>query len=178
MIDNKKISAVGKFQKTHALKGELNALLDIDPEYFTEGNAAIIETDGILVPFFVKSVRPKGNYSYLVMLDGVDSEEEARTFVNKTIYAEKSRLAGFLDMDEEELVDGNDLIGYDIINSKDMTRIGEVTGFETSTQNTLFIVKKSDGVEIFVPAADDFISEIDDERKCILMDLPDGLPGI
>ena len=36
MIKEEDTIKIGKFQKTHALKGELNALLDIDPEYFTD----------------------------------------------------------------------------------------------------------------------------------------------
>lgn len=60
MITKDEISAVGTLQKTHALKGELNMLLDIDSEYLTSGNPAIIEIDGIYVPFYAESVRPKG----------------------------------------------------------------------------------------------------------------------
>ena len=70
MIEASEITAVGLFQKTHALKGELNAILDIDPDYFIEGNAAIVETDGIFVPFFISGIRPKGKTSFLSQSTG------------------------------------------------------------------------------------------------------------
>ncbi len=59
MIEVNDIVAIGKFQKTHALKGELNAILEIDSEFLEEGNAIIAEIDGIYVPFYIKSIRKK-----------------------------------------------------------------------------------------------------------------------
>lgn len=112
MIESKDITAVGKFQKTHALKGELNAILDIDPEFFEEENAIIVDIDGIFVPFFASGIRPKGSTSYLIKLDGIDTENEARLFVNKTLYANKNELGEFFEMEPEEILDEDDMVGY------------------------------------------------------------------
>ena len=175
MIEHSNISAIGKFQKTHALKGELNAILDIDSIFLEEGNAAIVEIDGILVPFYTASVRPKGSTSFLIRLDGIDTEGEAKNFVNKIIYALKSELASFLDVDESEITDDEDLIGYQIFDIESNEPIGRITGIDSSTSNLLFIVESADGEEIFVPAADEFIISIDDDKKLIEMNLPSGL---
>lgn len=175
MIRKDDVAAVGKFQKTHALKGELNALLDIDPEFLEEGNAAIVETDGILVPYFASSVRPKGNTSYLVRLDGIDSEEEARDFVNKTIYGLRSELAPFLGAEEDDLATEDELIGYTITDDNSGLTAGTVTAIDDSTANLLFIIETPDGEEAFVPAAEDLISEISPEHREIRMRIPDGL---
>lgn len=175
MINDKEITAVGKFQKTHALKGELNAILDIDAEYITEGHAIIIEVDGIYIPFFASTLRPKGNTSYLVKLDGVDSEQEAKMFVNKTIYALKSELAPFLEIEEEDLRSEDDLMGYEVIEDKTNTVIGKIEGVDSSTQNLLFIIKTPDDKEIYVPAVEEFIIDIDDRTRKLIMRLPDGL---
>lgn len=175
MISDKEITAVGKFQKTHALKGELNAILDIDAEFIEEGNAVIIDVDGIYVPFFASSLRPKGNTSYLVKLDGIDSEQEAKPFVNKTIYALKSELAPFLEMEEDEIRGEDDLNGYEVIDQPSGVVLGNIERVDSSTQNLLFIIKTPDGREIYVPAVDEFIIEIDDEGRKIYMHLPEGL---
>ena len=50
MITEGEITSVGKLLKTHALKGEMNMMLDIDPGYLEEGNPAILDIDGIYVP--------------------------------------------------------------------------------------------------------------------------------
>ncbi len=178
MIEVNDIVAIGKFQKTHALKGELNAILEIDSEFLEEGNAIIAEIDGIYVPFYIKSIRKKGSSSFLIQIDGIDSEDEARVFVNKTIYAEKSSLASFLEIDDEDLFDSDDLIGYSIYDSKSGKEIGKIIFLDTSTQNALFVVETEDGNEIFIPAADDLIIKIDDENKIVEMTLPEGIIDI
>lgn len=175
MIESSEISAVGKFLKTHALKGELNALLEIDSDFFVEGNAAIVETDGIFVPYFASSVRPKGATTFLIKLDGVDSEEMAKAFVNKIIYGLKSELAPFYDMDESELKDNDDLVGYAVIDKETGQEIGKVESIDDSTANLLFILSTPEGETIYVPAVEEFICEVDDEAGKIIMQLPEGL---
>lgn len=175
MIKDEDIVAIGKFQKTHALKGELNAILDIDPEFLTEGNALIIPVDGINVPFYAESVRQKGSTSFLVKLDGIDSEEEARQFVNKTIFGLRSELAPFLDMEEDELHTGDDLAGYTVVDADTDERIGIVEYVDDTTQNLLLITKTSAGDEVYIPAADGLVEGIDDGKREIYIHIPDGL---
>lgn len=175
MIVEKDITVIGKFQRTHALKGELNAILDVDPAFISEGNALIVEMDGIFVPFFSSGIRPKGNTSFLIKLDGIDSEEEASKFVNKPIYAKKSELAPFLNLEEDDILDEEELAGYDIIDNGSSKLIGKVTGIDSSTQNLLFIVESPEGKTIYIPLADEFIEEINDNEKTIRMNLPEGL---
>ena len=172
MILPEDIIAIGKFQKTHALKGELNMISDIDPEYFIEGNPIILDDDGILVPYYIESVRPKGSTSYLVKLKGINSEEEASQFVNKEISVLKRDAEEWLD---DELVDTNNLKGFRILDSETRKEIGVLENIDDSTSNLLFIVKEENGNEIFIPANEDFITEIDEEEKIIRMNLPDGL---
>lgn len=178
MISENEITIIGKFQKTHALKGELNAILDIDSDYITEGHALIVELDGIYVPFFASGVRPKGATSFLVKLDGVDSEEEAKKFVNKTIYALKSELAPFLDLNEEDLLDEDDFLDYRILDLATNQTIGKIVDVDMSTSNVLFIVNTPEGDTVYIPAAEEFISEIDDTDRVIRMMLPEGLINI
>ncbi|MDE6754793.1 MAG: ribosome maturation factor RimM [Muribaculaceae bacterium] len=175
MIEDKEIKEVGKFQKTHALKGELNAILEIDSEFFSEGNALIVDIDGIYVPFFTTSVRPKGATSFLIKLEGVETEEEAKAFVNKIIYVQKNELAPFMGIEEDDIPDEENFSGYDIIDTHTGQIIGKVENVDSSTENLLFIVKNGNGEIIYIPAVDDFIDEIDDENKIILMTLPSGL---
>lgn len=175
MINQEDILAIGKFQKTHALKGELNALLDIDPEYVELGNAMIVETDGIYVPFFASSIRQKGNTSFLVKLEGIDSEAEAKEFVNKTIYGLRSDLAQFLDVDQDEILGEDSFDGFEVIDAVSGESIGRISRIDSATENLLFVVETDDEKEIFIPAVEDFIDHVDDDDKKIFMTLPDGL---
>ena len=60
MIERDDIKEIGVFQRTHGLKGELNAILEIDPDFFDEGeHPLIVEIEGVFVPFYADSIRDK-----------------------------------------------------------------------------------------------------------------------
>lgn len=175
MIKEEEITSVGKLLKTHALKGEMNVILDIAPEYLEEGNPIILDIDGIYVPFYAESVRTKGSFSYLVKFDGIDSEIEAKKLVNKNVFAIRDRLKEFmLENYDEEYALYDDLIGW-TIEDKDSGIVGKVIDIDTNTENELFIVETSEGKTIFIPLTEDFIEKMDEDSKTIIMDLPDGL---
>lgn len=175
MIKKEDITAVGKFQKTHALKGELNMISDIDPQYFLDGNPLIIEDDGILVPFFVESVRPKGSTSYLVKISGINSEEDASSFVNKEVNMLRKDADDWIDL---SLPEEYEYMYYYVVDTSTGKSIGRIIDVEDSTTNILFIVEKFDGDEILIPATEDFIKEIDEDNNLIKMDIPEGLLDI
>lgn len=145
---------------------------DLDPEYFLEGKPMILDYDGILVPYYVESIRPKGSTSFLVKLEGIQSEEDASPFVNKEIGVIKKDAEEWLD---DEIMDSNDLIGFAIIDSDTGNELGKISRIEDSTSNLLFIIGTPEGEEIFIPANEDFILEIDEDEKFIKMNLPEGL---
>ncbi|MDE6479510.1 MAG: ribosome maturation factor RimM [Muribaculaceae bacterium] len=175
MIKEDEITSVGKLLKTHALKGEMNLVLDIDPGYLEEGNPAILDIDGIYVPFYAESVRTKGSFSYLVKFEGIESEIEAKKLVNKTVYALRERLKEFmLENFDEEYALYDDLIGW-TIEDKDAGVIGKVVEIDTNTENELFIVETPVGNTVYIPLTEDFIEKMDEDSKTIHMNLPEGL---
>lgn len=175
MIKEEEITQVGKLLKTHALKGEMNVMLDIDPEYLSAGNPAILDIDGIYVPFYAESMRPKGSFSYLVKFEGIDSEIEARPLVNKTVYALRAMLKDFMQEEyDEEYALYDDMIGWDVEDAS-YGILGKIKDIDTNTENELLIVETPQGDTVYVPLAEDLIQEIDEDKGRILMDLPDGL---
>ena len=175
MISPDEIKKIGKFQKTHALKGELNLICEIDPQYFVEGNPLIVDYDGILVPYYAESVRPKGTTSYLIKLSGVDNEEEASQFVNKEVSMLKKDAADWI---EEDLIDEEELAGYEVIDVESGVSVGKITAIDDSTANIIFIVETEDGEEVYLPANEDLIKDIDEENATIKMIIPEGLLDI
>lgn len=172
MITSEEIIEIGKFQKTHALQGELNALLSVDEDYVADGHPLIVEMDGIFVPFYAESVRSKGSESCLIRLKDVDSQQKAQEFVNKTIYALRAVLVDYYDVPEDELV--ADFTGYTIID-RNLGDVGKVVDIDDSTANVLFVVERPDGTRVLIPVADEFIASIDTDAKQIHTVLPDGL---
>lgn len=60
--------AIGIFKRTHALKGELNASLEVEDEYLIQSQWIIVEIEGIPTPFYIESIRPKGATTSLLKL--------------------------------------------------------------------------------------------------------------
>lgn len=172
MIERNSVLRIGKVTKTHGIKGEMSADLDVyvDP---SDLGCMIFDMDGILVPFFARSARPRGSESWLFMLDGIDSDTEAAEFVGKDIYGKKDD--PILDLDEaEDVFYLSDLVGWKIICNN--RAIGTVTHIEDSTENVLFVVRDgSTGKELLLPANEEFISEINKDNKTITLDLPEGI---
>ena len=159
MIEEKNITPVGKFQKTHGLKGELNAVLDIDFEFFAEGYPLILNVEGAFVPFYAESVRGKGATTSLIKLKDIDSQDEARIFVNEVIYAEKENLKEFMGEAGEDLLLEDDLEGYRVVD-ENLGEIGVISRVDTTTENILFIVA------------------IDEDRREVVTTLPEELVNL
>ena len=173
MITREEIISIGHFNKAHGVAGEISATLDVDFEVLDGISCLVSDMDGIFVPFFINSCRPKTHDTVLLMMDGIDNEKEAAKLVNREIYALKR---DYEQVSEEADADGYPLdyfVGFDLQDS-DGTRVGEITDVDESTENAIFIVTREDS-ELMVPANDDLIVEFDLDKRVMVMDLPQGL---
>lgn len=176
MIKADQLKSLGQFQRTHGLKGELNALFEIDPEFLEDGYPIILDIDGIFVPFYADSVRPKGATTDLIKLNGVDSEEEARTFVNKTIYGLRDDIADFTGEDPDSVFDPYSLRDFSVIDAS-LGMIGRVVEVDDSTANILLVVAdaQTGGNRIQIPMVEAFVKAIDYDNGRIEVDVPEEL---
>lgn len=177
MIDLKELKEIGKFQKTHALKGELNLISDLDIDFYEMGFPVIVDMDTLFVPFYVESVRPKGETTLLIRIEDIITEEEARKFVNKIVYARRSDLDKYAEETGIDFIDNEDLHGYKVIDARTGQEVGEVEDVDDSTENILLIVSTGDD-SIYLPANDELIEEINDDEKRIIMIIPEGIADI
>ncbi len=182
MIDLSDYTTVGKFQKPHALLGELNAVADVEPDFFEKFPWIIVAVESIPTPFYVSGIRPKGHVALLLKMDGVNDVEEARNFVNKDIYVSRSDLRVYeCDTDDDTADDdglyADDLSGFDIY-TPDGVVLGRIEDMDNSIpDNPMFIVCHDE--EMFmVPVADEYIVTLAPEQRRIVMLLPDGLLDI
>lgn len=177
MIRDSELTLIGRFNKPHGVSGEIAATLLYDDLDLRGLRCIVVKVDGINVPFFLNDLRPKGRETVLLSIDGYDSDESVAVMTNKDIYALSAELRDALGEDGEE-DDGfyaADLAGYTLLDSSGVT-VGTIEGIEDSTANVLFIVKRpgSDN-ELFVPVADEFITDINPDTRTIVMQLPEGL---
>ncbi len=174
MITRNEITEAGVFNKPHGIKGEISATLDIDVD-LAEVRCIVIEVEGIFVPFFISQVRPKTADTDLLTIDGIDSDEKARTLTGRSFYLLDSDLPDDdEDSDDSEGFYAADLIGYRVVDSVSGP-LGTISDINDSTANILFIVSRPDGSEMFIPVAPEFIDAIDPDGPTLSVTLPSEL---
>ena len=171
MIKQEDVYQIGRMGKVHGLKGDLNFQFTDDVWDRLDSDYIICEVDGILVPFFIEEYRFRSDSTAIMKLEGVDTVDAAQMLVNCHVYFEK-KYQEELDEDEVSL---NYFIGFKMIDGDNGEDIGTITDIDDNTDNWLFIVERTDGSEVMIPAHEEFISAINKEEKKMVMDLPLGL---
>ena len=170
MIKTEEVYKIGLFNKPHGIHGELQFTFTDDIFDRVDCDYLICLLDGIFVPFFIEEYRFRSDSTALVKLEGIDTAERARMFTNVEVY--------FPVKHAEEAEDGelswNFFVGFRMEDVRH-GELGEVVEVDTTTVNTLFVVEQEDGEELLIPAQEEFIVEINQEKKLITVELPEGL---
>lgn len=169
MITAEEIVEIGQYNKPHGLKGEISATLQCDIDDVENFSTLISCMDGIYVPFFIAGLRPKTAHTVLLQLQGVESDKDVRKFVNKSIYVLRRECP-----DHTGDVYCDYFVGFRMV-AADGGEIGEIVDVDDSTENALFVVRKNDGREIYIPVTQDFIEDIDEDVRLMVMNLPHGM---
>lgn len=171
MIKKEEVYKIGLFNKPHGIHGELQFTFTDDIfDRVDDCDYLVCLLDGIYVPFFMEEYRFRSDSTALVKLEGVDTAERARMFTNVEVYFPVKHAE---EAEEGELT-WNFFIGFQM---KDVNHgsLGEVVDVDTATINTLFVVEREDGEELLVPAQEEFIVEINQQKREMIVELPDGL---
>lgn len=177
MISDSELQLIGTLLKPHGIKGEINIEMDLDID-LSELRCVILEIEGINVPFFLDSVRSKSAHTFLIHIDGVNTDFEAKSLCGKAVYALTSDLPEEFGVSDDDRFYISDLIGYSVADTSG-NFCGRVIDYDDSTSNTLLIVADENAdradSKIYIPIADEFVAEIDTENKKLLMEFPEGL---
>ena len=171
MIKREELIKIGQFNKPHALHGEISFTFTDDIFDRTECEYIVCNIDGIFVPFFIEEYRFKSNTTGLIKLIGIDSAEKAKEFTNLDIYFPKSYIN-----EETETISSKDyFLDYKVF-TQEKLYLGKIIEIDDSTANVLFIIEPDDNDEnILIPAVDEFVVKIDNNKKEIYLNLPEGL---
>lgn len=173
MITSEQIIEIGKFGKPHGINGEISAFIDDDVD-IEAINRIVMDVDGIYVPFFIDSLRPKRTETVLIKIDGIDDERHAAQLTNRIIYALKEDDVKVAPDHDDDGFYASDLIGYTIVHANGEP-VGTITDIEDSTENALFVINRPDEQPAYIPIADELIDEINPEERYIVMTLPEGI---
>jgi 16S rRNA processing protein RimM len=171
-MKNPQLTEIGVITRTHGVNGEVQVAWsnEFNPDE-KEIESVFVQIEGIPIPFFIESMRSKGHDASLILFDEITTMQQASELVGLSIFAEVARK-----MESDELF-LDDLVGYTVITNLGV-QIGIIEALQDYAGNLVFQLVNQAGNEILIPAASNFILEIDEESKVLIMELPEGLLDI
>ncbi len=161
---------IGYFLKSHGVTGTLMLVFEEGLEETIENSKIlIVETDGILIPWFVSDdgIRIISSKSALVDLDWITDDYSAKKILRKPVWI--NNITEFNHPPQEpESLEGYSV--YDHIKGY-MGQISEINDYSGNLVITL--INGDD--EILLPLHDDLISNIDEASRSVTFHLPDGI---
>jgi 16S rRNA processing protein RimM len=159
---------VGFISKPFGFDGELIfAIQQGEFEEYEKIKFFFIGLEGKPVPFLAEKIKLHRN-EMIVKFEDVSSESEAKKLSGKKIYVDEQEINPLL-----AHIEWNSLIGYEVIETLHGS-LGQIEGIEEYPQQIIAHCKVN-GKEVLFPLNEDFISDVDQEKKRIYIDLPVGL---
>jgi 16S rRNA processing protein RimM len=167
-ISKESLANIGFISKPLGFKGELIFALETGgADEYAGTTFFFVELEGKPVPFLVEDIRLNGD-NMIVKLEDINSEAEARILSGKKVFVEDSGIVS-----SESDIEWKSLIGFQVIDLA-YGELGLLEGIEEYPQQVIARCTVN-GKEILFPLNENLISSIDDEKKEIHLDLPEGL---
>lgn len=169
MIKLSEVQRIGTIVKPHGVGGEMAITVPASLDWTDDLDCLVCSLDGILVPFWIESLRDKSSTTLLVKFEGVDSVEQTSRFMGVTVYMPLR----FLVESEPGMQSWSMFIGWTV---KDAVAglLGTIDAVDDSTPNILFLVRDGERERI-IPANEEWITGVDKDNRSILYNLPEGL---
>ena len=169
MIREEDVYKIGKIGKPHGISGEVTLRFTDDVFDRVDADYLVLMVDGILVPFFMEEYRFRSDEVALIKFEDIDTMERASELTGCEVFFPRE----LADSDDSEMT-WSQIVGYDIVDADSQKLIGRIGAVDETTINVL--LELTDGT--LIPAADEFIRDIDHEERKLLMRLPEGLVNI
>lgn len=165
-------NSIGKLAATFGVKGELVLVHHLGQKTALKGVTAIfieMKRDELL-PYFVEEARVKNETELFIKLEGVNSKEEARNYLQKQVWLPEATVQQFTNKTAPI-----SYLGFHIIDKG--TDIGEILEVIEQPHQILCRIDL-DGKEALIPMHQDTLLKVDKKMKQIHVELPDGLLDI
>lgn len=169
MIEPGEVQRIGTVVKPHGVSGEMAVSIPASLDWTDDLDCLVCSMDGILVPFWLDSIREKNSTSILVKFEGYDSVEAISRFIGVTVYMPLRFVA---DVDPEE-PSWSAFLDWKVVDSK-VGLLGAVNAVDDSTPNILFQVRDGERERI-IPANAEWITKVDRKSRTLYYNLPEGL---
>jgi 16S rRNA processing protein RimM len=167
-----KTISIGFTKKPHGLKGEIK--LHIEEKYLEDmlnTDIVLLDIKGKKTPFFVEDVRVGNNI--IAKFEDINTPEGAISIASKEIFLRESDIIPDNEREMEvDVMPYEHCVGYTILN--DGVEIGVINQIEEYPQQEMAILNYQNR-DILIPLNKQFIIKLDNKKKVIEMELPDGL---
>ena len=164
MTPTANLQKIAKVLKSNGTDGELLiSFFAMDPEDLEITEPVFILFDGLPVPFFVQSLRRRGQNKALVHLNGIFDLKDCEEVCGKDIYLPADAEAAYGEGDFSFLV------GWELRDAG--KSLGRIADFVDIPGNPC--LELEDGR--LVPLHEDFITAVDEDSAVVDMELPSGL---
>lgn len=167
MIRTEDVYRIGKLGKPHGVKGEVTLMFTDDIFDRTECDYLVLETDGILVPFFMEEYRFRSGEAAIMKFCDIDTQQQAAELTGCSVFFPRH----FAERGDGEGMSRAAITGYEIADAESGRTLGRIAAVDDSTANTLFELE--DGT--LIPAAEELIDTVDTKNRRIIMRIPEGL---
>lgn len=169
MIGQGEVQRIGQIVKPHGVGGEMVVSVPASLDWTDDIDCLVCSLDGILVPFFLESIRGKSSTSILVKFEGYDSVDAIGRFMGVTVYMPLRYVAD----SDDEIPSWSTFLDWQVIDSAAGV-LGTVNAVDDSTPNVLFLVRDGDRERI-IPANTEWITKADRKKRTLYYNLPEGL---
>jgi len=164
---------IGTIVKIHGIHGEI-VLETANPDLIENiEESALLEIEGLLVPFFIDEWTITSNERCRIKFLWVDSEPAAKRLVGCKLFLPTKNV-------ELKQVDftakPNLMIGF-MASDINKGELGVIMDIYDNPGNPLILIQKQ-GKELLVPLHNDFIKEIQLQKKTVIFNLPEGLTDL
>jgi 16S rRNA processing protein RimM len=161
---------LGQIAKLHGFKGEVSLFLDVsNPKDYESLKRVFVEVNGVLIPFFIDSLKPKNKGFIAVKFSDINDENEAKKLLKKSVYLPEEELAV---LDEKQFYD-HEISGFKVFDQV-KGYIGIVDTVIEITSNPILRVEL-DGKEILIPIFEGLIQKVDRAKIELHIKSPEGL---
>ncbi len=167
---------IGHTRKTHGVNGEMKvAIEERYLEDFLKNERIFLDIKGVKVPYFVASVRGKGDM--IMLLEEVTNKEAAFALQSREIHLRETDLIPDhqreLEIEPEEELEYAHLVGFQLMD-KTLGEVGSIREVLDMPQQEMAFLDYQ-GREVLVPLNAQLIVSVDKKSRTVHMDLPDGL---
>lgn len=161
---------IAKISGTHHLKGAIKATSILEDVEVLNGAKVIVENSiGVQKLYTVLNAERINSKIIIMELDGITSVNEAKKLIECKIFLKREQL-GDISEGEFYLVD---IIDMEVI-TEDGEKIGKVCDVFTTAAHDIYVVQDGEN-EIMIPAVDEFVKEVNFEKKIITVNLIEGM---